>query len=375
MNNWQLPEGIDELTGEQAVTFESIRRRLLDLYQSWGYELVVPPMVEYIESLILTSNSVDQKTFKFLDSNSGRMLGVHSDITPQIARIDSKRSKPNKTDRYCYINAILKTQADDFYATRSPIQAGAELYGYKDIEADIEVIELMVASLSILNIQGLTLSLGNTAIFNALCEATELDKQDIATLRDIFKRKSIPDLDTFLADHAIKEADKFSALISLDGDDQVLDRALKVFADFPSVVEAINDLIKLNKVFNGNGIKLMFDLGEVKAYEYHNGIVFAAYHPNYSKALAQGGRYNGLSQSFGVSRDATGFSFDLKFLIQNQKSNPIKSKILNVPTSDDPELKAFINDLRLQGFIVSQDFTNSNNLDVNKVDGKWALKD
>ena len=375
MSNWQLPEGIDELTGEQAVTFESIRRRLLDLYQSWGYELVVPPMVEYIETLILTSNSVDQKTFKFLDSSSGRMLGVHSDITPQIARIDSKRSKPDKTDRYCYINAILKTKADDFYASRSPIQAGAELYGYKGIEADIEVIELMLASLSILNIQGLTLSLGNTAIFNALCEATELDKQDIATLRDIFKRKSIPDLDAFLKDNEIKEADKFSALISLDGDDQVLDKALKVFADFPMVVKAINDLIKLNKVFNGNGIKLMFDLGEVKAYEYHNGIVFAAYHPNYSKALAQGGRYNGLSQSFGVSRDATGFSFDLKFLIQNQESNPIKSKILNVPTSDDPELKAFINDLRLQGFIVRQDFTSSNNLDIKKVDGKWALKD
>jgi len=375
MNNWQLPEGIDELTGEQAVTFESIRRRLLDLYQSWGYELVVPPMVEYIESLILTSSSVDQKTFKFLDSSSGRMLGVHSDITPQIARIDSKRSKPNKTDRYCYINAILKTKADDFYASRSPIQAGAELYGYKGIEADIEVIELMLVSLSILNIQGLTLSLINTAIFNALCEDTELDKQDIATLRDIFKRKSVPDIDAFLKDNEIKEADKFSALISLDGDDQVLDRALKVFADFPSVVEAINDLIKLNKVFNGNGIKLMFDLGEVKAYEYHNGIVFAAYHPNYSKALAQGGRYNGLSQSLGVSRDATGFSFDLKFLIQNQKSNPIKSKVLNVPTSDDPELKAFINDLRLQGFIVRQDFTSSNNLDIKKVDGKWALKD
>ena len=375
MNNWQLPEGIDELTGEQAVTFESIRRRLLDLYQSWGYELVVPPMVEYIESLILTSSSVDQKTFKFLDSSSGRMLGVHSDITPQIARIDSKRSKPDKTDRYCYINAILKTKADDFYTSRSPIQAGAELYGYKGIEADIEVIELMLASLSILNIQGLTLSLGNTAIFNALCESTELEKQDIETLRDIFKRKSIPDLDTFLKDNEIKEADKFSALISLDGDDQVLDRALKVFADFPSVVEAVNDLIKLNKVFNGNGVNLMFDLGEVKAYEYHNGIVFAAYHPSYSKALAQGGRYNGLSQSLGVLRDATGFSFDLKFLIQNQKSNSIKSKVLNVPTSDDPGVKAFINDLRLQGFIVSQDFTSSNNLDIKKVDGKWALKD
>ena len=332
-------------------------------------------MVEYIESLILTSDSVDQKTFKFLDSSSERMLGVHSDITPQIARIDSKRSKPDKTDRYCYINAILQTKADDFYASRSPIQAGAELYGYKGIEADIEIIELMVTSLSILDIQDLTLSLGNTAIFNALCEATELDKDDIATLRDIFKRKSIPDLDTFFADNAIKEAAKFRSLISLDGDDQILDRALKVFAGFPRVIEAINDLIKLNRVFNGNGINIMFDLGEVKAYEYHNGIVFAAYNPNYSKALAQGGRYNGLSQSFGISRDATGFSFDLKFLIQKQISNPIKSKILNVPTSDDPELKAFINDLRLQGFVVRQDFSSPNNLDIKKVDGKWLLKD
>jgi len=375
MSNWQLPEGIDELTGEQAVTFESIRRRLLDLYQSWGYELVIPPMVEYVESLILTSSSVDQKTFKFLDSSSGRMLGVHSDITPQIARIDSKRSKPDQIDRYCYINAILQTKADDFYSSRSPIQAGAELYGYKGIEADIEVIELMLASLSILNIQGLTLSLGNTAIFNALCEATELNNQDIAILRDIFKRKSIPDLDVFLTDNSIQEADKFSSLISLDGDDQVLDRALKEFADFSKVVEAINDLIKLNKVFNGNGVNIMFDLGEVKAYEYQNGVVFAAYHQSYSKALEQGGRYNGLSQSLGVSRDATGFSFDLKFLIQNQKSNSIKSKVLSVPTSDDPNLKAFIKDLRLQGFIVSQDFTNSNNLDIKKVGGKWALKE
>ena len=375
MNNWQLPEGIDELTGEQAVTFESNRRRLLDLYQSWGYELVVPPMVEYIESLILTSSSVDQKTFKFLDSSGGRMLGIHSDITPQIARIDSKRSKSDTTERYCYINAILQTKADDFYASRSPIQAGAELYGCKGIEADIEVIDLMLASLSILNIQGLTLSLGNTAIFNALCEAVGLDQVYVATLRDIFKRKSVPDLDIFLKENTIKEADKFSALISLDGDDQVLDKALKVFADFPSVVEAVNNLIELNKVFNGNGINLMFDLGEVKAYEYHNGIVFAAYHPNYSKALAQGGRYNGLSQSLGVSRDATGFSFDLKFLIQNQKSNPKTPKILNVPTSNDPELKAFINDLRLQGFMVRQDFTSSNDHDVKKVDGKWELKD
>jgi len=125
MSNWQLPEGIDELTGDKATAFESTRRNLLDLYQSWGYNIVVPPMIEYSDTLVLNSKSIDDKTFKFLDSASTRMLGVHSDITPQIARIDSKHAAPNSISRYCYINAILQTKADDFYASRSPIQAGA----------------------------------------------------------------------------------------------------------------------------------------------------------------------------------------------------------------------------------------------------------
>ena len=316
MNNWQLPEGIDELTGEQAVTFESNRRLLLDLYQSWGYELVVPPMVEYIESLNLTSDSIDQKTFKFLDSSSERMLGVHSDITPRIARIDSKRNELEQINRYCYVNSILQTKSDDFYASRSPIQAGVELYGYEGVDGDIEVIVLMIASLSLLGINDLTLGVGNTAIFNSLCQSALLNSDDVSSLRDIFRRKSIPDLDDFLENKEIREKDKFQALISLVGDEKVLAEAMKLFQDLPDVQKAINDLKELNNFFKGKGINLMFDLGEEKAYEYHNGIVFAAYHPNFSKALAQGGRYGGLSQAFGSSRAATGFSFDLKFLIR-----------------------------------------------------------
>ena len=163
MSNWQLPEGIDELTGDQAITFEQCRRDLLDLYQSWGYEVVVPPMIEFAETLVLNSKSIDEKTFKFLDSVSGKILGVHSDITPQIARIDSKRSISERVDRYCYINTILQTKADDFYASRSPIQAGAELYGFNGIDADIEVINLMIESLALMGLnKGITLSLGNT---------------------------------------------------------------------------------------------------------------------------------------------------------------------------------------------------------------------
>jgi ATP phosphoribosyltransferase regulatory subunit len=375
MNKWQLPEGIDELAGSQAASFEVIRRRLLDLYQSWGYELVVPPMVEYVESLILTSDSVDQKTFKFLDPCSGRMMGVHADITPQIARIDSKRSTGVGVDRYCYINAILQTKADDFYASRSPIQAGAELYGFRGVDADIEVIEMMISSLSILGIDDLTLSLGNTSIFNSLTESANLSVDTIATLRDIFKRKSIPDLADFLEKNNIKEGDRFRALMSFEGGTDVLDSAKQLFCDLPQVIEAINDLARLGKVFEDRAVSVMFDLGEVKAYEYHNGVVFAAYHVDFSKALAQGGRYNGLSQSFGVARDATGFSLDLKFLIQQQSGSKFKPRTLLSPSIEDASLKAFVEELRSAGVIVKQDIENSDNVDIVKSDDKWIIKD
>jgi len=375
MNNWQLPEGIDELTGEQAVTFESNRRLLLDLYQSWGYELVVPPMVEYIESLILTSDSVDQKTFKFLDSSSERMLGVHSDITPQIARIDSKRNELEQINRYCYVNSILQTKSDDFYASRSPIQAGVELYGYEGVDGDIEVIVLMIASLSLLGMNDLTLGVGNTAIFNSLCQSALLNSDDVSSLRDIFRRKSIPDLDDFLESKEIREKDKFQALINLVGDEKVLAEAMKLFQDLPDVQKAINDLKELNNFFKGKDINLMFDLGEEKAYEYHNGIVFAAYHPNFSKALAQGGRYGGLSQAFGSSRAATGFSFDLKFLIRQYVQTTKKNKILNAPNLDDPKLISLINDLRSKGFSIKTDLADSTDVDFIKNDDEWKLKE
>ena len=374
MSNWQLPEGIDELTGDSAITFEVTRRSLLDLYQSWGYNIVVPPMIEYSDTLVLNSDSIDDKTFKFLDSASARMLGVHSDITPQIARIDSQNAELNSISRYCYINAILQTKADDFYASRSPIQAGAELYGHKGIDADIEVIVLMLSSLELLNISNITLSLGNTAIFNALCISANLESKEIAALRDIFRRKSLPDLESFLKNTNIKEADKFKSLISLDGDEKILKKASSIFKSIPAIIDAINDLSKLNDFFKEQNIDLMFDLGEVKAYEYHDGIVFAAYSDKFSKAIAQGGRYDGLSKAFDSDREATGFSFDLKFLI-HQKENLIKkNKVLNAPNIDNPEFIQFLNDLRAKGNVIQTDLNDSTEVDFIQENGKWKLK-
>ena len=375
MSNWQLPEGIDELAGDQAIAFESTRRKLLDLYQSWGYELVVPPMIEYSDTLVLNSKSIDDKTFKFLDSVSTRMLGVHSDITPQIARIDSKREDTDSINRYCYTNAILQTKADDFYASRSPIQAGIELYGCKGIDADIEVIVLMLTSLKLLNISSVTLSLGNTAIFNALCASANLENKGKSVLRDIFRRKSIPDLDNYLNQNVIKEGDKFNSLISLDGDANVLDSALEIFHDMPQVIEAIKDLRKLHDFFKDQDIDLMFDLGEVKAYEYHDGIVFAAYSDKYSKAIAQGGRYDGLSQSFESRREATGISFDLKFLILQQPNENENKKVLNAPNIDNPDFIEYANKLRAKGCIIRTDLKGSTDVDFVNENGKWKLKE
>ena len=317
MNTWQLPEGIDELTGNQAYKFEVLRRQLLDLYINKGFELVIPPIVENVDSLLLTSDSVNEKTFKFLDPASGKMLGVHADITPQIARIDAKRSS-NKVEKYCYINSILQTKADDFYASRSPIQAGAELYGSDDINTDIEAIELMLESLNILSIDPVVVSLGNVAIFNALIQTEDLTFEKISQLREIFTRRSVPDLSIFLANNTLTNADKFTKLMHLEGNESILDEALKVFNDNDLVKSAIEDLIAINQQLKLKNVNVIYDLAELKAYEYHTGVVFSAYNESYSKALAQGGRYNDIGKSFGKSRAATGFSFDLKFLSQTK---------------------------------------------------------
>lgn len=305
MGTWKLPKGIDEITGDQALAFESIRRQVMDLYIDKGFELIIPPMVSY-------ADNVNEKCFKFLDSVSDKMLSVNADITPQIARIDNQY---NSTDikKYCYINAVLKPKADDFYASRSPIQAGAELYGVEDISANIEMIQLMLDSLKLLSIQPIVLSLGNVAIFNALIKQTSLNNEKIAALKDIFVRRSIPDLKLFLSDNILNNADKFSALIQLEGNAKILTQALDIFNDMPEAISAIKDLIKIDKHISTQELEIVYDLAMLKTYEYHTGIVFCAYHQDYSKALAQGGSYQGTTQ-----RVATGFSFDLKFLSQSK---------------------------------------------------------
>jgi ATP phosphoribosyltransferase regulatory subunit len=308
VSNWKLPEGIDDLTGIEAKKFEYNRRKLLDLYIDKGFELVIPPMVEYIE-LLLPSNSIDEKTFKLTDYKDGKTLGIRSDITLQISRIDAKRAS-NDIEKYCYIGTILQTKADDFYTSRSPIQAGVELYGCKDISTDIEIIKLMLESLRVLSIDNIVLSIGNIEIFNTLIEDQNLSTENKIKLKKIFAKHSVPDLINFLDNNNINNADKLLSLMQLEGDQDILPKAIKIFKDIPKAILAIEDLIKISQNLKKTNIDLIIDFAEFKPYEYHTGIVFSAYNKNYPKALAQGGRYNSINKK----RSATGFSFDLKFL-------------------------------------------------------------
>jgi len=182
-------------------------------------------------------------------------------------------------------------------------------------------------------------------------------------------------LKVFLLTLRLKIADKFKSLISLDGDEKILEEAQVIFKGIPSIVDAINDLTKLNDFFKNQSVNLMFDLGEVKAYEYHDGIVFAAYSDKFSKAIAQGGRYDALSKSFDSNREATGFSFDLKFLIHQQENSIQKSKVLNAPNIDNPDFIQFVNDLRAKGYIIKTDLNGSTEVDLIQENGKWRLKE
>lgn len=316
--SWQLPEGIDEIVFEKALLLEKIRRKLLDKYIANGYKLVIPPMLGFLESQYLISETLDLKTFKVVDQFTGKMMGIHADTTPQIARIDAKYSNKSDVSKFCYINPILQTTKDDFYSSRSFLQAGAEIYGLKSLTADLEIVKLMLESIAIIGYKDLVLNLGHIGIFNAIINEENLAAIKISKLRDIFQRKSLPDLENFLANNDLKINKELKELILLEGDENVIKKAKQLFKNIKSAIKAINELDDFIKIIKPLHNNLYFDLAELKTYEYHSGLIFSIYHNDFSKAIAQGGRYNKLSEEYGnYPREATGFSLDLKFLVEH----------------------------------------------------------
>jgi ATP phosphoribosyltransferase regulatory subunit len=354
-DSWLLPEGIEEVLPPHAECLETHRRRLLDVYRAWGYELVIPPFIEYVESLFVgTAHDLDLQTFKLTDQLNGRMMGVRADITPQVARIDAHQLRRETPTRLCYMGTVLHTRPDGFGASRAPLQLGLELYGHAGVESDVEVFRLMVETLRTCGIEHTYFDLGNVGIFRGLAKQAGLSAEQEAELFDALQRKAKPEIGTMLAQWQLDKelAAMLDQLADLNGDDEVLSHAETVLAKASAEVKAaLTTLQQMATTIKQSipGISLHYDLAELRGYHYHTGVVFAAFVPGKGTAIAQGGRYDGIGKAFGNARPATGFSTDLKTLLALAPAIMVKSAGIYAPYVQARELDSLIQTLRAQG--------------------------
>ncbi len=354
---WILPDGIDEVLPDEAAIIERKRRELLDLYAAWGYEFVIPPFVEFLDSLLTGNGSdLDLKTFKITDQLSGRMMGIRADITPQAARIDAHHIGCDAPSRLCYLGTVLHTRSDGFAGSRSPLQIGAELYGHSGVESDIEILRLMMQTLASTGVSEVYLDLGHVGVFKGLARQAGLDTAQEAALFDALQRKATPEIDQLLEDFRIDKplANMLSQLAELNGDD-ALERAQSVLAAAsPEVREALDYLRRMAEQIRVwlPEVPVHFDLAELRGYHFHTGVVFAAFVPGSGKEIARGGRYDDIGRVFGRARPATGFSADLKTLIrvgERSQSAVAEAGLVFAPCSEDPAQQTLIERLRAEG--------------------------
>ena len=388
---WLLPDGVEEILPAEAYKLESLRRHLLDLYESWGYQLVITPLIEYLDSLLVgSSTDLDLHTFKITDQLSGRMMGIRADITPQAARIDAHCLNREGPVRLCYADNVLHTRPRGIMTSRVPIRIGAELYGYSGVECDIELVCIMHETLRAAEINDVHIVLGHVGIFRTLLLEANLDESTERSLFEAVQRKEYDRIDEVLNSSVIDKElrQMLEQLTRLSGDETVLEAAKQVFAAAPVTVTAeLDELVAI-----AEGIKkrlpeaaMFFDLCELRGYEYHTGIVFAAYTPNYGRAVAKGGRYDHIGEVFGRARPASGFDSDLKVLAKLSNKIFKRRAAIVVPNNNDPDLLILVDTLREQGEIVvnwfgdaelSQQDCEEQNCDrqiVNR-NGEWVVE-
>ncbi len=321
---WLLPEGVEEILPAQAARIEALRRRLLDQFASWGYELVFPPLIEFLDSLLNGGGrDLERQTFKLTDQLSGRLLGVRADITPQVARLDAHTLRREAPTRLCYCSSALRTRAPQPGGSRIPYQIGVELFGHAGMQSDAEVISLLLEALHLAELPDITLDLGHVGIYRALVQAGGLSEGDEAALSDIFVRKARTELDLMLSQLSLttEQRDALAALPFMAGDVAVIAQARTLLAPFgAAVMAALEELEALATLLKQRypQVRLHLDLGELRGYHYHTGCLFAAYSGGGSEPVAKGGRYDHIGEVFGRARPATGFSADLKLLAAQQ---------------------------------------------------------
>lgn len=351
--NWLLPEYLADALPAEAVRIEELRRAVLDHFRSHGYEMVMPPMLEYLESLLTgAGQDLQLRTFKLVDQLSGRTMGVRADITPQVARIDAHLLNHSGVTRLCYCGSVLHTLPATISAGREAVQIGAELYGYAGIEADLDVIRLMAGAFAKVNLAISRIDLGHVGIFRALVEASGLPQEAEENVLSLLQAKDVPGLEEACIDVPSPYREALLRLPQLYGGAEVIERAVEELPALPELSSALNGLRHL--ISAAPDLPFSVDLSDLRGYHYHNGVVFAAYCSGYPAAIAMGGRYDGAGKAFGRARPATGFSMDLREVARFAADLKSNGAILAPHTSHDKRLSAHVSALREQGETVVQ---------------------
>jgi len=354
-DRWLLPDGIEEVLPEEALRIDTMRTRVLDLFSSWGYERVMPPMIEFLDSLLTgVGHDMDIQTFKLTDQLSGRQMGIRPDMTPQAARIDAHYLKREGAVRLCYLGAVLRTRPDEFGGSREPLQMGAELFGDSSRASEAEIICLMISSLELFGIENIHLDLGHVGIFRGLASAAKLNPEQEEVLFDAIQRKAGTEIDSLLGKWNVdnKLAGMLGALVKLNGGKEVLAEASSVLKNAPAEVKAA--LASLGELADAVDTEMpgrdwYFDLAELSGYGYYTGAVFSAFIPGHGRAIAKGGRYDGIGRSFGRDRPATGFSADLKQLLALSAIEVSTKPGIIAPLELDAAGRRRVSELRAQG--------------------------
>ena len=352
MPNWLLPENIADVLPSEARKIEELRRAILDLFRSYGNELVMPPLLEYIESLLTgAGQDVDLRTFKLIDQLSGRTIGIRADMTTQVARIDAHLLNRTSVTRLCYAGSVLHTRPFGLHATREPLQIGAEIYGHAGLEADAEIQQLALAALALAGFAQVRLDLCHVGVIRAIIGADgEAGKRE-AELVALLRAKDLPGLRVATAGCHAATRDALLALPGLYGEVEVLARARAILPPLPGITAALDELQNLVQLAGNAAVAI--DLADLRGYQYESGATFALYVPNLPNAVARGGRYDHVGEAFGRARPATGFSMDLREL---SRLLPMaeRKRAIRAPWSRDPQLHARLAQLRAAGEIVIQ---------------------
>lgn len=380
MTTWALPENIEDVLPAEAKKLEHMRRAALDLFAAHGYELVVPPLLEYVESLLSgVGRDMDLATFKLVDQLSGRMMGLRADTTPQVARIDAHVLNRKGTTRLCYAGSVLHTRPSGLGKSRQPFQVGAELYGFAALDADVEIQQLMLDTLAALGVKTTKLDIGHSEIFRALVDDAKFSVNERESLFAAVTAKDVPMLQAFVQRHGAHVAG-LAALPALYGDtcdnSDVIARARQLLPKNDRIGKALDDLERVAGRLSGHNTAVSIDLSELGGFNYESGIAFAAYADGASDAVGRGGRYDDVGRVFGRARPATGFSMDLKALLLLVPDRPSLASPILSPAHPDPAAQSMVAALRAGGEVVVTRLGNDSagyRREIRMIDGQWQV--